>query len=189
MEEDKELLGLLLAHDESAAAEIEKEYGELIRRIAGNILDDPRDIEECVNDTLYSLWASMPDEKPGSLRAYVARVARNTALNRNAQLRSGKRWAGKPELALHELSESLASRGDDPFQAVSCRELMDEIVAFIKTRSSDVQTAFMARYFFYEDIEEIARRLGIKPNTVYYKLRKARKELKQYLIERDMYYE
>lgn len=50
--DDKKIIDLFFALDENAIAEIEKKYGALCRYIAGNILDQREDVEECVSDVI-----------------------------------------------------------------------------------------------------------------------------------------
>lgn len=50
--EDKEILKLFEARDETALVQLEIKYGKYMRVIAGNILSDKADAEECVNLSL-----------------------------------------------------------------------------------------------------------------------------------------
>lgn len=49
---------------------------------ADNILDDPQDAEECVNDAWLGAWNSIPPQRPDPLRAYVCRIVRNLSLKK-----------------------------------------------------------------------------------------------------------
>ena len=52
MEEDSKIIDLLYKREEQALIELSEKYGTACKRIAGNILKNHRDAEECVNDTL-----------------------------------------------------------------------------------------------------------------------------------------
>ena len=49
--EDGKIIELYFDRSESAIAETERKYGRYCRAIAGRILGDPDDCEECVSDT------------------------------------------------------------------------------------------------------------------------------------------
>ena len=79
---DKSIISLLEQRDERGIEETDRAYGGLLRKIAMRILGDSRDAEECVNDTLMKAWLTIPPEKPKFLRAYLAKITGNLALNR-----------------------------------------------------------------------------------------------------------
>ena len=70
--EDKEIIGLFLERNSSAIEESRRKYGAALERTAKNILSDPQDSEECVNDAYLAAWNAIPPERPVSLGA-VAR--------------------------------------------------------------------------------------------------------------------
>ena len=49
--EDERIIELYWLRDEHAMAETARKYGAFCTAIAGNVLSDRRDAEECVNDT------------------------------------------------------------------------------------------------------------------------------------------
>lgn len=48
--EDQQIIRLFFERSEQAITELSRKYGALCFQIADNILDDPQDAEECVND-------------------------------------------------------------------------------------------------------------------------------------------
>lgn len=80
--EDRQIIKLFLQRSGSAIAATAKKYGSRLLQLAGNILRDPRDAEEAVNDTYLALWNAIPPEEPDPLSAYSYKVCRNTALNK-----------------------------------------------------------------------------------------------------------
>ena len=58
MEEDSKIIDLLYKREEQALIELSEKYGTACKRIAGNILKNHRDAEECVNDTMRTLVLS-----------------------------------------------------------------------------------------------------------------------------------
>lgn len=80
--EDAEIVDLFFQRSEQAIPETAAKYQGLIFQISRNILENPQDAEECVNDTYLGLWNAIPPHRPNPLLAFVCRVARNVSLNR-----------------------------------------------------------------------------------------------------------
>lgn len=62
--EDEETIGLYWNRDEDAIYETSLKYGRLCWSIARNVLVSREDCEECVNDTYFGLWNSIPEQHP-----------------------------------------------------------------------------------------------------------------------------
>ena len=80
--DDDAILGLYLARSEEAIAETAGKYGSYCQAVARRILAQPQDCEECVNDAYHRVWNAIPPQKPQHLRAFLARIVRNLALDR-----------------------------------------------------------------------------------------------------------
>ena len=91
---DEEIIQLYFDRKESAIAASEQKYGGLCRSVARRILPDLRDVEECLSDLWIRIWNAIPPERPGSLRAYLARVMRNLALDK-ARTSAKPRWRNR----------------------------------------------------------------------------------------------
>ena len=48
--EDREIIDLFWQRSEAALEETQQKYGAFCSRVAGNILKDPEDVRECLND-------------------------------------------------------------------------------------------------------------------------------------------
>ena len=109
---DQAIVELYWARDQSAIRQSDEKYGPYCRTIAHNVLHDPLDSEECVNDTWHRAWESMPPQRPNLLRAFFGTITRNLALNRWEKQHAQKRGGGQLPLALEELSACVpAPRG------------------------------------------------------------------------------
>lgn len=62
--EDQQIIRLFFERSEQAITELSRKYGALCFQIADNILDDPQDAEECVNDAWLGAWNSIPPAAP-----------------------------------------------------------------------------------------------------------------------------
>ena len=79
---DIDIIRLLWIRDEIAIEELEINYGHYCRQISWGIVQNREDVNECLNDTWWKTWCSIPENRPDSLRAYVARITRNLSLNK-----------------------------------------------------------------------------------------------------------
>ena len=78
--DETRILDLLWARAEKAIDALAEKYGLRLYRMALNILSDPSDAEEAVNDTYLALWNTIPPSRPNPLTPFVYRVGKNTAL-------------------------------------------------------------------------------------------------------------
>ena len=62
--DDEQIISLYLERDEEAITQTNIKYGSLCRNIANNILHNTEDTNECINESYYKLWNSIPPEKP-----------------------------------------------------------------------------------------------------------------------------
>ena len=53
---DQQILALYAAGDSAATEAVQQQYGGYCAAIAGRILTDPRDVEECLNDLWLQVW-------------------------------------------------------------------------------------------------------------------------------------
>ena len=131
--EDAEIVDLFFQRSEQAIPETAAKYQGLIFQISRNILENPQDAEECVNDAYLAVWNGVPNAPPRSLLAYLAKVTRNIALKRLEHNQAQKR-GDRFYLLLDELAEVLP--GEDSVEdAVAQRELMEAINDFLKTKT------------------------------------------------------
>ena len=80
--DDAAIVALFWARDERAIPTAAEKYGAYCAGIAGSILPDRRDAEECVSDTYLRAWSAMPPHRPAMLAVFLGRITRNLALNR-----------------------------------------------------------------------------------------------------------
>lgn len=184
--EDREIVGLFLARDQTAIAETAEKYGGYCYAIAFNILSNRQDAEECVSDALMGLWNSIPPQRPVVLSAFVGTLARRASLKKWRSNRAAKRGGGETAIALDELGDVL-SDDCDPGRVLDERELSLAIHAFLLTLRAAERNVFLSRYWYIKPIGEIARQCGFTEAKVRSMLHRTRKKLKDYLIKEDLY--
>ena len=67
---DTEIIELVFERSDRAIAELEEAHGSAVRRVAMNILANPLDGKECVNDTWFGVWNTIPPLRPSPLRTF-----------------------------------------------------------------------------------------------------------------------
>lgn len=184
--DDLEIASKLAMRSEEALDALYEKYGRLCTQIAGNILSDPRDVEECVNDSLLAVWNHFPSDRREQLAAYVCKTVRNLSLNRLEFNRAAKRAAGEP-LALEECEEtfpdeSLRADGED-------RELAEIINRYLKAQSPERAAIFIRRYFFCDPIRTIAKNYRFSEAKVRNLLARMRAGLKEILKKEGYYFD
>ena len=181
--EDNLIIELLFRRDESALGELSRKYSSAYRRVFRSTLSDVRDVEECENDLLMSVWSSVPPNRPCHLCAYVLTLARRIGIDRLKYNTRDKR-SSDYTVMLSELSDSLP-------QASSAQEAVDEdsrritavIDAFLSSLDKETRVMFVRRYMCLESASDIAKRYSVSENRVCVRLLRARKKLRKMLME------
>ncbi len=181
--EDERIIELYFRRDESAISETRTRYGAFVAGMAGRLLEDRRDTEECVSDTYLAAWNAIPPERPLSLRAFLGRLVRNIAISRFRKNRAEKRYLGL-EAQLEELAEAIPA-DTDVEREMEARELGRVISRWLDGEPKANRDLFIRRYFYGESVEELARQSGERPNTLAQRLRRMRLALREELEKEE----
>ena len=160
---DRDIIELFWQRLPQAVDAVEEAYGSQLRGLAGNLLPDPQDAEECLNDAYLGLWNSIPPAKPQPLLPYALRVVRNLCLKRYHYNRAGKR-NNQMEVALSELENCLAG-SSTPEGEQDAKELGAVLNSFVKGLSHRDRVLFLGRYWYGSSYKELALKLGITENN------------------------
>lgn len=186
--EDIKILDLYWQRDEEAIVQTDHKYGRYCRSIAHNILHDPCDSEECVNDTWMQAWDSIPPARPKVLRLFLARITRNLSINRYEAKSTQKRGGGQTGLVLDELAECLAD-SHDVEREVEVKALGECVAQFVRSLPEREGNLFVRRYFYVESVSMIATRYHLSENNVMVILSRTRKKLKTHLEQEGYFHE
>ncbi|MCL1877711.1 MAG: RNA polymerase sigma factor [Defluviitaleaceae bacterium] len=112
--EDSKIIDLFFARDEDAVAETQNKYAPYLFTVAKNILPNPQDAEECLSDTYFKAWETIPPLRPASLKGFLAKITRNRALDKYRAATAQKRAneTGEIDILLSELTEAIPSPTD-----------------------------------------------------------------------------
>ncbi|MCH5320510.1 MAG: sigma-70 family RNA polymerase sigma factor [Eubacterium sp.] len=176
---DKQIIDMLFGRDDKAIAELNNSYGSLFRQLAGNILADYEDVEDCINDTYFKVWNSIPPKNPEYLCAYVCKIVRNNALNMLKAKTSQKRGSNNT-VPLAELEECLPSQSTVD-ESIDEKHLTELLNSWLMKQNELSRRLFVRRYFAMESVEELSKSCSMSKNSVSVKLHRLRNSLKKYL--------
>lgn len=177
--EDNKIIELYWQRDESAIKESRLKYGPYCGAIAKNILHSEEDADECVNDTWFRVWNTIPPAKPGRLSVFLGRITRNLAIDRYRKSNTQKYGGGQTALCLDELGECIGE--DSPIEdKVALRDLMNSFLSELPEKNRNI---FLMRYWYLMPIDEIDRQYDLSEGAVKMILQRIRNKLKDYLAK------
>ena len=181
---DDDIIEMLFARFEKSIEEIDKKYGKKCRRMALEILGNEQDAEECVNDAYLAVWNKVPPERPDPFSTFLYRILKNVSFKKK---RSNERQKRKCiyEQATEEMAETLAS-SETVESALESKEIEKIVNEFLASLTLNNRVAFVRRYWYLENCNEIAKSLGLSEKNVTVMLTRTRKKLKSYLEERGV---
>ena len=109
--EDTAIVDLYWQRSDRAISETDHKYGRYCHAIAYNFVKNKEDAEECVNDTWFRAWNSMPDKRPSVLSTFLGAITRHLAISVYRGKTSQKRGGGEMPLALEMSRRMLEGKG------------------------------------------------------------------------------
>jgi len=182
---DTEIIELYLERNENAVNETAKQYGSYCRTIAMNVLQNPEDADECVNDAYLCLWNAIPPEHPKAFSTYIGRITRNLSIKKYKKRNAQKRGGNETALLLSELENCVPS-AHSVAKEVEASELAEMIDEFLQSVKKDDRVYFVNRYSYGDSVPEIAKRYNASEGKVTMSLHRTRKKLKAYLEKRGI---
>lgn len=180
--EDEKIIELYWERNQTAIAQTQEKYGRYCERIAGNIVHNLQDAQECVNDTWMRAWNSMPKERPQFLGAFLGAITRNLSLDCYRRNHSQKRGGGELTYIYEELRDCVGSEESDAY--VQHQELLRVIDGFLTELDAETRVIFVRRYWYADKISAIAARLFISESKVKSSLHRSRRRLRK-LLEKE----
>lgn len=178
--EDKQIVDLYWAREESAIRETAAKYGSYCHSIAYNILQNQQDAQECVNDTYLDAWNSMPPNHPFILASFLGKITRRISIDRWRIRNAKKRGGDEVTLALDELEDCVSSCYDVELQ-IQRNELITAMHRFLDCLPKTERRIFLLRYWHLESIPSIAKQHGFTRSKVTSMLYRVRGKLRNHL--------
>lgn len=177
--DEKSILKRLQNRDEKAFEEIIDLYSAYITAIVRNLLSSKgtkEDVEEVVADTFISLWNTVERinyEEYSSIKAYIAVIARNKA----------KDWLRNAKVQSLQLRDDILIIDNSVEQLIVQREQQRIIAKILEQLKPLDWKIFVAYYYQYKKVNEIAQEFQMNPQTVKTRLQRGREALKKFLIK------
>ena len=169
-----DIIELLERRDEAGLTLLKEKYSDYCYAIIFRLLGDHTQTEEALSDVWLRIWNSIPPARPMRLRPYLAKTARNIALDyikhERAQRRDGM------TVLLDELSECIP----DP-ASLDSGDLKELMRQFVNALEPEAQRIFLRRYWFGSTIEELAKASHCTENRITGILFRTRKKLRTFL--------
>lgn len=177
---DTEIVDLYWMRDEAAIAATAEVYGNYCYSVAYRLLQCSEDAQECVNDTYWKAWLSIPPHRPNRLATYLGKITRNLSLDRLKRLSAQKRGNGQLDLVLTELENTIPASTDTE-QIVDELVLTDAINQFLRQQPRTERNIFVGRYWHLYSIADLAQAYRMRESKVTSLLFRMRKKLKYHL--------
>ena len=183
--EPEAILDLFFSRSERAVDACRAQYGAALRGLALRITGSARDAEECESDAYLAAWRSIPPLRPVSLRAWLLRAVRSSAIDCLKHCRAQKRGGGEAEAVLQELEDCLPAPGKVE-TAVDAQTLSEAVNAFLADQPARARRVFVLRCFACTPVPEIARSTGMSEQAVRSLLHRTRCKLRAFLQKEDL---
>lgn len=181
---DDEIIDLYWQRNEIAIKRSAECFGRFCHKIAMNILSNLQDAEECVNDTWYRAWQSIPPQRPRSLVAYFGRITRNISISKFRADHAKKRYDGITIL-LSELDDCIPDKSSFEKERED-RQMAEILSRWLAELPVDDRILFVKRYWMGDPVKTLAKEGGVTQNQMAQRMFRLRKDLKNRL-EAEVY--
>lgn len=182
---DEQIIELFFKRSEQAISELDDKYGKVFHNLSYNILNDCLDAEECVNDSYLGVWNVIPPARPNPLLTFVCKIVRNISIKKYHAKTAIKRNSAY-DVAMSEVANYILSPNNVETE-IEAKELARIIETFLDTLTVENRVIFMRRYWFSDTYKDIADRMGITEKTVSMRLTRIRKQMREYLMKREVF--
>jgi len=175
---DEELIQQLRREEEEAFSYMIETYSKLLWVVVGGILGSvgtAQDIEECISDVYIHVWKNpdMFNHEKGSLKTYLAVVAKSKALDAYRKLNKAK---------IIGLDETILSTDDDLLAYIMDKEMYKELYVAIDSLTEPNKEIVVRRYFFEEKPARIAKATSLPIKEVENRLYQSKQKLRKQLV-------
>ena len=176
---DEALIRAIREGDEGAIAQVMDRYSPLLWRVAGAVLGRraaEEDLEECVADVFIHLWQQPEkfDPRRGTLKTYLALMARSRATDRLRQL------LRREEVPLEAAPLQAAAGVAEGYLA---RETLEELRRAVDDLEEPDREILLRRWQEEQTPREIALAMGLAPKQVENRLYRTRLRLRRAVSE------
>ena len=172
--EDIHIINLFLERSEDAIRQVEVKYEKFCFKIAWNILYNTEDSEECVNDTWLITWNKIPPKTPTKLSAFLGKITRNLALDNFRKKNASKRADTHMMDICGEVEKLENTIKDYVEEDIKKKEILNILEKFLSDLKAGDRDIFVRRYWYMDNIKDIAKRHGCSETKIKSSLLKKR---------------
>ena len=176
---DEQIIQLFFTRNEDAIRQTDDRYGAKLTRLSENIVGSREDAQECVNDTYFKAWDTIPPTKPVHFFAYLAKICRHLAFDRLDWNNAAKRKA--EVVALTQEMEACIPAPDDMDSRIDDMMLREILNGFLGGLPEEKRNLFIRRYWYLDSIADIAERFALSESKVKTTLFRCRRQLREHL--------
>ncbi|MBI4062641.1 RNA polymerase sigma factor [Candidatus Gottesmanbacteria bacterium] len=169
--EDSELLDKILARDRKALSVFYRTYAPKLRRFIAAKINDVRDGEEVLQDTLFGFLEAIRDfQGKSNLQTFLFSIASHKVIDfyRRKKIKHVV-FSKMPQL------EALISPLMSPEEELDAVLLQEKVKSVIGRLMPNYQRVLVLKYFDHMSVEEIAQRLSITFKSAESQLFRARR--------------
>jgi RNA polymerase sigma-70 factor (ECF subfamily) len=187
---ERRLVERVLDGERDAFVELVEQYERLVQHVVYRMVDDDRDREELCQDVFVRVHRYLDGFRfESKLSTWIARIARNTCLNHLEKKQMplyADQAAGPSDAAAtdaRELFNRIPDEGDTPADETADRHVYDAIHDAIDTLPEHYRTALTLYHLEGMSVQEVADAMDNPEGTTKSHLYRARKKLKDRLLE------
>lgn len=178
---NKKLIKGIIKKDEKALEYLIDEYGWVVKTVVYKYLYNFKNLqEECINDIFLRIWNNIKyyDSEQSSLKNWIASISKYKAID---YLR---KYAKELEDENIDYITGISDK-EDNYKEVIEEGVSEELEKLIEPLNEDDKRIF--RKLFYEEktVEEISKEENLKKNTIYSKVSRGKKKIKDSIEERE----
>ncbi|MBR5286531.1 MAG: sigma-70 family RNA polymerase sigma factor [Clostridia bacterium] len=163
--DDESIVELYWQRNEKAIEETDFKYKKYLLSIAYNVLHEPLDCEECLNDTYLGAWNAIPPTRPNVLKAFLTVVVRRVAIKRYHRNLKKSSVPSEMTVSLSELEDFII--GDEDISTDFDAARLGRVISdFVRSLSERRQFIFVSRYYASEPIDSIASDLNLSRSMI-----------------------
>ena len=185
---DEELIRRLMAGDERAVGDLERQYGPWIHQLALRYVKDPEEAKEITQDVLFKAVAKITEFRGESaLSSWLYRVTFNTSMSRLRRLRA-LRAAETPASLLWESSDGpgipeVVDRAEPADQLTLRGQVRRRLVAAVRALPPIYRAPVILRDLRGLSTEEASTALRLNDQTLKSRLHRGRRLLRRALSD------
>ena len=174
---DEQVIARVLAGDAQLFELLMRRHNERVYRAVRSILRDETETEDAMQAAYLHAYAHLRDfESRSAFATWLTRIAIHEALGRKRKNLRSVTVSGDQEVEMVSLQRDPEERAQDEEHRQLLRRAIDSLPEHFRT-------VFVLRQVQELSIEETARCLELRPETVKTRLHRARNLLKRYLLD------